>query len=309
MKIIRLATFTTLAILLAALSSIAQRPQQPVPSDEAILARAPEGVTVKTNLPYRDGHKRWVLDLAMPTKPGNDPLPGLVFVHGGGWRNGDKRTSKFLDPALKYAAKGYVCITVNYRLTNSAPFPACVEDVKNAVRWFRAHAEKYHLDPDRIGAYGNSAGAHLVSMLGLAGPDAKLEGDGPYHDQSSLVQAVCASATPTDFLHWGKGISRGLGRPGSLLEGPEDSLEERAKAASPITYVHQDAPPFLLVHSADDRTVPINQGDDFAKALKDAGADVTYLRYEDGGHGSFTRHANETVPAMEKFFARVLKRE
>ena len=146
-------------------------------------------------------------------------------------------------------------------------------------------------------------------MLGLAGPDAKLEGDGPYEDQSSLLQAVCASATPTDFVNWGEKGPEGFNRPGSLLDGPASSIKKRAIAASPITYVHKDAPPFLLIQSADDKVVPVEQGDTFVKALKKAGAkDVTYLRYEDGGHGSFTRHRDETEPAMEDFFARTLKR-
>lgn len=142
-------------------------------------------------------------------------------------------------------------------------------------------------------------------MLGLAGADAKLEGDGPFQDQSSLLQAVCASATPTDFVNWGNQSYEGFGRPGGLLDGPADTLKERAKAASPITWVHKDAPPFLLVHSVDDRTVPVQQGDSLAEALKKAGADVTYLRYDDGGHGSFAAHGDETKPAMEQFFARV----
>jgi acetyl esterase/lipase len=244
----------------------------------------------------------------MPEKHGDAPRPGLVFVHGGGWRGGDKRRGYFLQGALDYAQKGYVCISVNYRLTGEAPFPACVEDVKCAVRWFRAHAKEYNVDPKRIGGYGNSAGAHLVSMLGLVGPKAGLEGDGPYRDQSSMLNAVCAAATPTDFLNWGRrpANSRGVLR-GGLLAGPAETLRERAKKASPITYVNAEAPPFLIVHGTKDGTVNVSQGDSFVKALREAGAkDVTYLRYEGEGHGVFGARRDDTYPAMERFFARTL---
>jgi acetyl esterase/lipase len=312
----KIALTLTLAVLLAAPAHNAQAqqsrqnpPQQAVPSDEQVQSRVPDGVTFIPNLAYREGHERWKLDLAMPTEKSDTPCPAIVFVHGGGWRNGDKRKSNFLQPALDYAAKGYVCVTVNYRLSQHAPFPACVEDVKNAVRWLRAHAHEYNVDPDRIGAHGNSAGAHLVSMLGLVRKDAGLEGDGPYQDQSSLVQAVCPAATPADFLDWKNGQPIGGGQPGSigLLSGPEDTFEKRARQASPITHVSQDAPPFLLVHGDADNTVPVSQSDRFEKALKKAGAtDVTYLRFKGVGHGVFQQHRNETVPAMEAFFARTL---
>ncbi len=272
--------------------------------------QVPEGVALITDIAYRDGNKKWMVDLAMPKEAGSKPRPAIVFVHGGGWRSGDKGGGQWRSLPLEYASKGYVCISVNYRLTDEATFPACVEDVKCAVRWLRANADKYNVDPKRFGAYGNSAGAHLVSMLGLVGSEAKLEGDGPYQDQSSLVQAVCCSATPTDFSNWGaRGRSTGANssRGPSLLSGPRETLFERQKKASPISYVKSDAPPFLIIHGTADTTVPFSQGESFAKALKDAGAkDVTFLKYEGAGHGVFGQQRSETYPAMEKFFARTL---
>ena len=158
-----------------------------------------EGVTVRKNQVYRSGHDRWKLDVYLPKKESpKGGRPGLVFVHGGGWKNGSKESGFWASLPARYAAKGYVCISVNYRLTgNGGGFPACVHDVKNAVRWFRANSKELGLDPKRIGAYGNSAGAHLVSMLGLVKKEASLEGKGTHLNQSSLVQAVCASATPS----------------------------------------------------------------------------------------------------------------
>ncbi len=222
---------------------------------------------------------------------------------------GDKAADNFASLAERFAGKGYVCISVNYRLTDVAPFPACVEDVKCAVRWLRAHAAEYSVDPARIGAYGNSAGAHLVSMLGLVGPQAGLEGDGPWQDQSSLVQAVCPAATPTDFTRWEQaGSYEQAVKP--LLDGAAKSLNENAVAASPITYIAASAPPFLIIHGAQDSTVNVAQADRFVEALKAAGAsDVTYLRYDDAGHGVFGQHSQETIPAMEAFFDRTLRKD
>ncbi len=268
---------------------------------------APDGMTVVPDVVYRPGaSKAWRLDLAMPAEQGDKPRPALVFVHGGGWRSGDKRAGNFLGPALEFAARGYVCITVNYRLLGEAPMPACIEDVKCAVRWLRAHAKEYNVDPRRFGAFGNSAGAHLVAMLGLCKPDAGLEGDGPWRDYSSMVQAVVAGATPTSFL-----IPINARHARQITEGNSraDWPEELKKKCSPISYVAADAPPFLLFHSTSDSTVNVRQSDDFVKALRQAGAkDITYKRYEDqSGHGVFGKHIDETGPARQAFFDRVLK--
>ena len=281
----------------------------------------PDGVKVLPDLAYREGHERWTLDLAMPAERGDKPRPAIVFVHGGGWRSGDKRRQPFLGPALEFATKGYVSITVNYRLLGHAPFPACIEDVKCAVRWLRAHADEYHVDPEWIGAYGNSAGAHLAAMLGVCPPSAGLEGDGPWQDHSSMVQAVVCSATPTSFLMAMNDRTPRPGRPGEPAKGAKQRKgqpgggrrriqmsEELRRKISPMTYVSADAPPFLIIHDTADRTVSVRHADDFSKALEEAGAkDVTYLRFDEGfGHGVFARNIEVTGPAREAFFERTL---
>lgn len=267
-----------------------------------------EGVTVRKNQVYRSGHDRWKLDVYLPKKESpKGGRPGLVFVHGGGWKNGSKESGFWASLPARYAAKGYVCISVNYRLTgNGGGFPACVHDVKNAVRWFRANSKELGLDPKRIGAYGNSAGAHLVSMLGLVKKEADLEGKGTHLDQSALIQAVCASATPSNFLNWKNGLFPNRG----LLAGEKESHRVRAAKASPVSYVAEDAPPFLLLHAEDDRIVPFEQGKVLADRLKASGAkNVTLMRFEDGGHGVFRAKEEKTYKAMEEFFAKTLKKK
>lgn len=266
--------------------------------------KLPAGVAWEGNLNYREGNPRWTLDIAYPTTMSrkNELRPGIIFIHGGGWAAGSKSFGAFKTLPIEYAAKGYVCISVNYRLIGEAPFPACLEDVKCAVRWMRANAEKYFIDPNRIGAYGESAGAHLVSMLGLVGKEAGLEGDGPYQNHSSQVQAVCATAAPTDLTQM---------YVFGLLPGPPETKLEREKRASPISYVNAKAPPFLLFHGTRDRLVNYEiNGKAFADALKNAGAkDVKLMTFENAGHGVFYERSRETKPAMEKFFDRVLKRQ
>ena len=138
-------------------------------------------------------------------------------------------------------------------------------------------------------------------MLGLVGKDAELEGDGPYQDQSSLVQAVCACAPPTDLT---KMYIYGL------LPGPQETRKERERKASPVTYAHKDAPPFLIIHGTSDRIVNYEHGKWLADALKRAGAnDVELMTFKGAGHAVFYTHGKSTRPALKTFFSRVLKGE
>ena len=296
-----------LPVILLSLPALAQRNQPRNATDEEVRAELPSGVHFEPNISYDDKSKAQKLDLYLPEKAVGQPRPAVVIVHGGGWSQGDKRRNQWWRIPAQYAHDGYVAISINYRLTGEAPWPAQVEDSKAAVRWLRANAKQYGVDPNRIAAYGNSAGAHLVALLGLVKKSAGLEGTGPHLDQSSLVQAVCPSATPTDFLNWGA--------PGVLPErladtffaGPPETLNDRARQASPITYVADDAPPFFLIHGTADRTVPKMQSDTFAKALRDAGAkQVRYMIFDDEGHGVFQRQQLLTYPAMKAFFDEAL---
>ena len=290
--------------LLAAIPSIGQAQ---APNQAAESFKLPAGVQSELDIAYASKSPAQKLDLYLPPGEAAAPRPAIVVVHGGGWRGGDKQRGQWARIPAQYASDGYVAVSVNYRLTGEAPWPAQIEDVKAAVRWLRAHADKHAVDVNRIGAYGNSAGAHLVSLLGLVKQSDGLEGNGPHQEQSSMVQAVCASATPTDFLNWREPgvVPERLGR--TFLAGPSDTLRDRARQASPITYARGDAPPFLLIHGTADETVPIGQSDRFANALRAAGAEqVRYMIFDDESHGVFQRQQLLTYPAMKAFFADAL---
>ena len=259
-------------------------------STEDLLKRTPDGVTVLPDIAYREGNNAWKLDIAMSKERSDAPRPAIVYIHGGGWKKGDKR-GKGIGAVLDYAAKGYVCISVNYRL--DVGIKACVEDVKCAVRWLRAHAEKYNVDPDRIGAAGNSSGGHLALMLAVCPASAGLEGDGPYQEHSSMVQSAHCSSTP--IMPGFRGLR---GKP----------ADPDVQKIQPMTYVSGDVPPLYFIHGTEDTKAPVRFLDDFVKALREAGAkDITYKRYADGtGHGAYVKHIKEARPAREAFLARTL---
>jgi acetyl esterase/lipase len=176
-----------------------------------------------------------------------------------------------------------------------------VEDSKNAVRWLRAHAKEYEIDPARIGAFGNSAGAHLAALLALAGPSAELEGDGTHRDQSSLVQAACVVAGPADLRQLERLAD--TARVKTLFGGPPETLADRVRRVSPVTYVRADAPAILLIHGSDDKTVPVEQSAILFKALQAVGSKkVTFLSVAGAGHNVFVASSPITRGATKAFF-------
>ena len=268
----------------------------------------PDNVELRENVAYREGNEKWKIDLMLPKNREGKLCPVIVFIHGGGWRNGDKASGVFRDYPLEYASRGYVCASINYRLVDEGTILDCIADCKCAVRWLRAHAKEFSIDVNNFGAYGNSAGAHLVAMLGLSSTQDELEGDGPHREYSSAVQAVCCAATPTNFRLWGEEVRSGGGRAAALF-GEEDT-ERVMELTSPVTYVTRSSPPFLMVHGTADTTVPVQQSDDLHALFQEKKSqDVTYLRIDGAGHGVFRQYASETVPAMHEFFDRVFRRD
>jgi acetyl esterase/lipase len=225
--------------------------------------------------------------LALPANPNGKVRPAIVIVHGGGWSAGSKNDYVYQRLMLDYALKGYVTINVNYRLTGEAPFPACIEDVKCAVRWLRAHADKYKIDPNRIGGYGHSAGAHLVLMLAMTPKSAGLEGNGGWDEFSSRLNMEIAGSPPTE-----------LGRQSPMSK----------KEWWPIGYISGEHPPMLLIQGTDDNVVRAPLTEDFVAKMKAAGANIEYLKIDGVGHDvAYSSKLSTTDPAMEKFFAKYLK--
>ncbi|MBV9122601.1 MAG: alpha/beta hydrolase fold domain-containing protein [Planctomycetes bacterium] len=258
----------------------------------------PPGVKMLRDLAYvPDGHERHLLDLYLPEKA-DGPLPLIVWIHGGGWQAGNKDHP----PGLPLVSKGYALASINYRLSQHAKFPAQIEDCKAAIRWLRANASKYHLDPKRIGVWGASAGGHLVALLGTTGGVKALEGDEGNLKESSRVQAVVDWFGPTDFMHL---KTQGAQSPVTALLGGSPEVDpEKAREASPITYVGKDDPPFLIMHGDKDPLVPLKQSQELYQALKKAGVDATLEVIPGAGHGFGGPDINRKV---EEFFDKHLK--
>jgi len=293
---------TLLAIALACLSpsiSLAQ-PTTNLPPRRAPL---PAGVKPLKDLEYgRASGRAMLLDLYLPAKS-EKPVPLIIWIHGGAWMGGSKDNPS---PALRFISDGYAVAHVGYRLSQEAKFPAQIHDCKAAVRWLRANAAKYNLDPNKFAAWGASAGGHLVALLGLSAGLKEMEGTVNDLTQSSKVQAVVDWFGPTDFLH--------IGDPESDLrhnapDSPESKLiggailehKDLAAKASPIMYVSKEAPPFLIMHGDKDRTVPFNQSELLYSALSKAGAPVTFVPVKGAGHGFGGPEANTNV---KEFLAR-----
>jgi acetyl esterase/lipase len=269
----------------------------------AAQQKLPDGVKAERNLEYGP-HERHKLDVFVPR--GDGPFPLVIWVHGGGWEGG----SKDGNPAVMLLNQGFAVAGINYRLSRHDPFPAQIHDCKSAVRYLRANAKKYHLDPDRFGVWGASAGGHLVALLGTAGDVKALEGDVGTTDGSSRVQAVCNWFGPTDLLKLSppavknNAVTR-------LLGGPTGEKRELAVSADPITHVTADDPPFLIMHGTKDTLVPLSQSELLEAALKKAKVECEMLVFKDAGHGDgeFRKQlqSDANKAKIPDFFAKNLK--
>ena len=280
-------------VLLAGIgAAAAQQPPSTAP-------KLPDGVELLRDLQYvPDGHPRHRLDLYLPEKAGG-PLPVIVWIHGGAWMMGNKDHC----PAAPFAAKGYAVASINYRLSQQAVFPAQIEDCQAAVRWLRANAKKYNLDPAHVGVWGASAGGHLAALLGTM--ESKI--DSADRDHSARVQAVVDWFGPADFLHMGRQFESADSPVARLLGGPIGKNQEKARRASPVTYVGKDAPPFLIMHGDQDNVVPLRQSELLAEVLKKAGAKVTFRVIHGEGHGGPQFGTPENRKLVKEFFDQNLR--
>ncbi len=271
------------------------------------LAQEKNEIEYKTDIVYGNGGKtKLMLDLAMPKgKNTKGPFPTIVCIHGGGWRSGHRKQLTQLAKVL--AQKGFVAATISYRLTPKAKFPAQVHDCKAAVRWLRANAMKYRINPKKIGAVGFSAGGHLVCLLGAADKKAKLEGNGGNSKHSSRVQAVVSFFGPTDFIvkRWNKQVEDYFLVP--FFGGPYEKAKAMYIKGSPQKYVTKDDPPFLFFHGDQDKLVGLHNSVDMAKLLKSKMVPAEVVVLKGAGHGWGGKQMQRTLDKTVKFFQEKLK--
>ena len=244
----------------------------------------PPGVKIVRDIEFKvAGQRRLLLDIYLPEAP-KQPVPVVVWFCGGGWRG----MSRFGPPVVSawLAGHGFAVIGADYRVSGEAKFPAAVEDCCDVVRWVRRHGKKHGLDPKRVGTWGDSAGGHLAAIVGL----------------KMKVQAVAAFCPPTDLALMADKVFV----PEFIGGTPAEKLRKYA-AASPVTHVRRGAPPHLIVHGTEDKTVPFEQATRYAALLDDVGADVTLVRFPGVGHDSATLYsALQMKRIVARFFSRYL---
>lgn len=264
----------------------------------------PEKVEERKGIEYgRVGDRALELDLYSP-KDLAKPVPGLIFIHGGGWKSGNR--ADYRPYTIPFAQKGYVVATMSYRFSQEALFPAAVEDAKCAVRWMRANAAQLHVDPDRIGIIGGSAGGYLSLMVGYTAGDKRLEGHGGHEGVSSAVQAVVDLYGPTDFdrpiAHDNPTVTDFLGK--HFKDDPE-----LFRFASPINHVDAKDPPTFVLQGTIDSIVPVEQSDILVEKLQKLGVPHWYDRLDGWPHTmDLAKPVNERCQLLVlQFFDKYLK--
>lgn len=255
----------------------------------------PDSVQVEQNLTYRPG---LTLDLYRPRQlEPNQKLPVILNLHAGAYQSGDK--SMGMEEVLPLVASGqFAAVSINYRLSSEAVWPAQLHDCEAALGWIRKQAPNYGLDPQRIGVVGHSAGGQLAAMLGVGGPEG-----------SEGVNCVVDLSGPTDFVQLPQDNPKqdhgsAKSPEGKLLGGAVSDQAEKAAQASPINWVSPGCPPFLIIHGDQDPVIPPIQAQRFHRRLKTAGAEVYFVSVRNGGHGHF--RSPEVAKRIESFLAKQL---
>lgn len=296
------------------------KPQKPARAAQPAQAAQPSwevknGMRIERDIPYvHDGGPAQVLDLYLPEHAGEKPLPLVVWIHGGGWQGGSKKGCyvAYLVP------HGYAVASVEYRFSQKAHFPAQIQDCQAALRFLRASARKYNIDPEHVGVGGDSAGGHLVALLGTSGGKHAFPPIGGNEDQSDRVQAVCDFYGPADF---NTVIEQAAKEPvknifkfntpsdpySSLIGAKLDEDKAKTDAVSPVHYVSKDSAPILILHGTADALVPFAQSVELADALKKAGVDVILQKFPGSGHGGPAFQKPAVHDLIRSFFDKYLK--
>jgi acetyl esterase/lipase len=268
-------------VLLAPIYSLsaqtpAEKPQANMP--QSASAFPGEQVSVQQDVAYGsvNGHSL-LMDIYSLDANASTSSPAVVLIHGGGWISFDKSTMRTMGMFL--ARSGFVAFSVDYRLMRGTDnhWPAQLDDVQRAVRWVRANATKYHVDPDHIGAFGHSAGAQLAALLGME--ETRDNSDPALAKFSSKVQAVVDVSGPSDFTTNRDPDSDAFLT--SFLGGDYAGHAKVWEDASPAFHVSRSDSPFLIVHGTQDASVPIAQAQELADKLKQAGVPVKFVKVED----------------------------
>lgn len=301
-----------LSSFVAATIAFAAEPRKRTPKTEVL-----PGVEIIEEVEIGTGGGRTLhAKIARPKEPPATPMPAVLWIHGGGWSGGSHKSNR----AAWLATNGFFTASIEYRLSGEANWPAQIEDCKLGVRWLRANAQKYHVNPDRIGCWGSSAGGHLVACLGTM-DDPRFEGSGGYAGVSSRVQAVVDFCGPADMTQGSAGVQNATEERESpallgLFGVPFKENPALWRQGSPIVHVKRGAPPFLIVHGDKDKTVPVEHSLKLAAALKKVGVPVELIIVKNGGHGMTAAPGDPPAePSREaldaavlSFFERILKK-
>jgi acetyl esterase/lipase len=247
------------------------------------------------------GGKPLLMDILIPKQRNRTPTPAVLWIHGGGWEHGDKNAHV---NAAFLASGGFVAATLSYRLSGDAPFPAAIEDCKCAVRFLRANASTYGIDPDRIGVAGSSAGGHLAELVATTEKSVGLEGDGGWPTISSEVQATASYFGPSDLTRQFPADTVPVIE--KFLRGTEKEKPELYRQASPIFYVSKNDPPLLLVHGEKDDGVPFEQSVRMADAYRRAGLVVEFIKVKNSGHDFEHQGHGPISPSVETIHQRTI---
>ena len=276
-------------------------------SFDLVRAEEPADILWTTDIEYTNPDGQHLqLNLAQP-KSGEGPFPTILCIHGGGFRAGKRESYDAL--CKKLAARGYVAATVTYRLAPTYPFPAAVHDTKAAVRWLRANAAKYRIDPARIGVTGGSAGGHLAQFLALTAGVKQFEGDSGNGVFSSAVQCVVNVYGPSDFTKsYGKSVDAAEAQVLPLfLGGNLEQARHQHILASPLYWVTPQAVPTLCIHGTEDKYVAHEQAEWLVERLKAADVEAELLSLPGAGHGFKGEDQEQAEKALFAFFDRRLQ--
>ncbi len=269
-------------------------------ASQAVALGAPPEITFEVGVEYSNpDDQHLAMNIAQP-KTATGLRPAILCIHGGGFRAGKRDGYDGLCQQL--AERGYVAATTSYRLAPKYKFPAAIYDVKAAVRFLRANAAKYQIDPDKIGVMGGSAGGHLAQFLGVTGGVAQFEGDGGHPGVSSRASCVVNFYGPSDFTKsYGKSVDAAEVLP--LWFGGDLKTElHQHRVGSPLNWVTPEAAPTLLIHGTEDKYVAFEQAEWMLARYQQVGAEVQLLKLEGAGHGFKDADAEKANAAMFEFF-------